>query len=85
MTAAERYAMLESLMLRARALGTATETQLDAILDDMDAQWDAMSEAERSAADAHARALTAIPAPDELALVDIPRAAGDHDLPRRVA
>ncbi len=54
-TPAERYAMIESLMLGARALGTAPDTQLDALLDDMDGQWAAMSEAERSVADAHAR------------------------------
>lgn len=85
MRPAERYALLESLMLRARALGSATEDQLDALLEEMDDVWDAMSAAERSAADAHAADLARIPAPDDLSLVDVPRRPGDHQLPRKVA
>jgi hypothetical protein len=65
MTPSSRYARLQGLLLRARALGTASESQLDALLDDMDAAWDAMSPAEQQAADARAAALASIPAPDE--------------------
>lgn len=85
MTPAERYALLESLMLRARALGSATEVQIDALLDEMDGAWAAMSDDEQRVADARAAALARIPAPDDLSLIDVMRAAGDHHLPRRVA
>ena len=85
MTAAERYQVLESHLLRTRALGTATEAQLDALLEEMDAAWDALSETERAVADARAAALARIAAPDDLRLHDDVRAIGDPHLPRKAA
>ena len=85
MTAAQRYQLLNNHQLRARALGTATEAQLDAVLDEMDTLWDDMSETERDQANAHAAALARIPAPDDLCLRDDLRAIGDHHLPRQAA
>ena len=81
----QRYALLQTLLLSARALGTANETQLDALLDEMDAAWDAMSSEQQQAADARAAALARIPAPDDLHLTEVVKAVGDHDLPRRAA
>lgn len=85
MSPADRYALLESLMLRAHALGSATEVQIDALLDEMDGVWDAMSDEDRRVANARAAALARIPAPEDLSLIDVARSAGDHDLPRRAA
>ena len=64
----QRYALLQTLLLSARALGTAGEAQLDALLGEMDAAWDAMSVAQRQAADARAAALARVPAPDDVPL-----------------
>ncbi len=85
MSPAHRYDLLQTLLLRARALGTASETQLDALLDDMDAAWEAVSFAEQQAADARAAALASIPAPDDLHLTEVVKVVGDHNLPRRAA
>ncbi len=85
MSPAQRYELLQTLLLRARALGTASEAQLDALLDDMDAAWDAMSSTEQQAADARAAALASIPAPDDLHLTEVVKVVGDHHLPRRAA
>jgi hypothetical protein len=81
----QRYELLQTLLLRARALGTANETQLDALLGEMDVAWDAMSSAQQQAADARAAALARIRAPDDLQLTEVAKAVGDHDLPRRAA
>ncbi len=85
MTPAHRYELLQTLLLRARALGSATEQQLDALTDEMDVVWDAMSDDERRFADARAAALARIPAPDDLHLKEVLRVIGDHQLPRRAA
>ena len=83
MTPAQRYSLLQALLLRAQALGSATQAQLDGLLDEMDRVWDAMSEADQRAADARAAELARVPAPDDLRLDDVSTNAGDHDLPRR--
>ena len=83
MSPAERYDLLQSLLLRARALGTASDSQLDALLAEMDTAWDAMSPADQAAADARAAALASTAAPDELGITDVVQVIGDHRLPRR--
>jgi len=85
MTSAQRYELLQTLLLRARALENASEAQLDSLLDEMDAAWDAMSLAEQQAADLRAAALARIPAPDDLGLTEVVKVVGDHQLPRRAA
>ena len=79
----QRYALLQTLLLRARALGTAGEARLDALLGEMDAAWDAMSVAQRQAADARAAALARVPALDDLHLTEVVRCVVDNPLPRR--
>ena len=68
MTPAHHYEILQTLILRARALGTASEAQVDALLDEMDGVWDAMTPEEQRSADLRAAALARIPAPDDLHL-----------------
>lgn len=85
MTLAHRYSLLESFLLRSRALNSASDAQLDAVLSEMDRVWDNMSEFEQVVANAHAAELARIPAPEDLALVEIIRAPGDHGIPRRAA
>jgi hypothetical protein len=85
MSPADRYQLLQSLLLRARALGTASDVQLDAVLEEMDAVWSKMSPGEQLAADDRAATLPRIPAPDDLGLTEVVKAVGDHQLPRRVA
>jgi len=85
MTAAHRYRTLEALLLRTRALGSATDAQLDALLDEMDRAWDALTADEQAEADERAAKLARITAPDDLGLLDVVRALGDHALPRRAA
>ena len=85
MTAAHRYELLQTLLLRARALGTASEPQLDALLDEMDSVWYAMTQDQQRAADERAASLARIPAPDDLHLTEVVKTIGDHHLPRRAA
>ena len=65
MSPAQRYARLQTLLLRARAYGTANNAQADALLDEMDAVWDAMSPAEQQAADLRAAAHAEIAVPED--------------------
>ena len=85
MTSAVRYSLLESLMLRSRALGAITEEQLDALLSEMDTFWNQMTNEERQEADRRAAALAAIPAPDDLPLHDVSTREGDRLMPREAA
>jgi hypothetical protein len=84
-TPAQQYRLLEALMLRGRALGTITEAQLDALLEELDQLWAQMSHEERQEADRRAAAMAAISAPDELHLQDVATRLGDRHLPRVAA
>jgi len=68
MTPFEHYRLLERRLLRGRALGTLSAALEDAILEEMDPLWYAMTDTERAIVDAGAADVPS--APKHLGVVD---------------
>ncbi|QDU65467.1 hypothetical protein Pla86_05320 [Planctomycetes bacterium Pla86] len=84
-SAADRYHRLESQRLRAQALGTISEGQLDAWLEKLDELWHYMNSEERVEANRRASQVVNSSHESDLGLRDVPVEVGGSRLPRTAA
>src|SRR5688572_3491826 len=82
---AQRYRLLESQRLRAQALGTISEGQLDTWLEKLDELWERMTPEERADANLRASRLIGRSLPLDLGLRDVAVEVGKSGLPRSAA